>query len=480
MAFANATIKTTNNNAPNTAPLGPVAAVNKPAEQPAKTAAIAKVSAKKTIKQRFSFKNVHRYKLVLSGIIGCIAALTSYSIHNSRYVYELQSYYAVSEYESVDLAAMARNRILTEKDKVILANKYEQAFIDVDIQAVRLELAELDGINYEQWSDVLAKIDNRVTAVKNNRTAAFIKENNLSDLHIEQINAVRASDDFAIPQPNDQQALALKGVTMLKVGKREAMSTAYVDFKVAAELGDWAAQKIADELERLLPPEQIAEVRFQLEDALLAAGITPEPTEEELKAAAEPEPTEEEEEEKELTEEEQAALEQEKLKEAAALAAAKAAEAKERNVQREADVQTLANAIHQRVIDNDYVIPASLQGLETGKELCATTFALCNGAKAIVEELLSGKDSTTYMPAIPVDSLSKDKGYSGYKITVSGQTLTITSLYYENGKYSKTIDMVAPEPEVTPATQESSESSYFRVNKRAIRENFDWYQKRFE
>lgn len=479
MAFANATIKTTGNNTVNTS-------VNKPAEPSLVKAEAGKTPKKVTLstaskpraKGRFSLKNVHRYKLVLSAIIGCVAAFTLFNMHNSRYSYDFKEYYAVSDLKSVDLIAIALKRELTADDKKKLAMQYEQNLLDVDVQTVRQELADLNGINYEQWSEVVVKLNSRTDIIKANKTKEFIKVNRLSALHIEQITAMRTSEEFVSPVPNAQQTEALKGVTMFKAGNRAAISTAYVHFKVASELNYWPAKQIIVELERLLPPEQIAELQYKLKEALLAAGIVPEVNEEELKASA----TNEEEETKEpeeLTEEEKEAAKQEELKAAEAAAVAKKAEETQRNVQRELDVNTLLNAIHQRIIDNNYVIPTSLEGLESGKELCSTAFALCNGAKAIVEELLRD----TFIQAIPVDPLANDKNYSGYKITINNQTLTVTALKYENGKFSKGVTLQEPVEASVSQSQESSESSassYFRVNKRAIRENFEWYQKRFD
>jgi type IV pilus assembly protein PilA len=68
-----------------------------------------------------------------------------------------------------------------------------------------------------------------------------------------------------------------------------------------------------------------------------------------------------------------------------------------RNVQRRADVNTILNAVYQYSVDNDGIIPQTIN--TTATEICATNAVNCTG----VINLSVLTNNETYLTAIPSD-----------------------------------------------------------------------------
>lgn len=371
MAFANANIQPKGTTTPVVQSATPVAGVSASINTTQKStpALLPKKGAKK----------IHTYKIVLTAIISSIAAFSLQSMYNSRFTVELKEYYVSNTYAPVDLDAIARARTLSEADVLQLALEFERRLQDAEVQAVLQELQAMEGVNYEQWPQVKEAIVQKTAQVQLVKTTEFINDKRLSDEHIAQITAARSAEGFVKPELNPIQITAVNGVQEFKKGTRSAMATAYVQFKVDAELGYELATQISTEFERLLPPEQIAGVQRQLEDALLAAGIVPKTVAEDLQAAA-PE-------------------------------------------------EVVAEVPEEVVVEE--VDPLKAVGVAEVVEVVQVPVVV--NPPIVVPEPVA--------EVVPVEPVTEE---------------------------------AVEEP------QSSSSSSYFRVNKRALRENFDWYQKRFE
>jgi prepilin-type N-terminal cleavage/methylation domain-containing protein len=103
-----------------------------------------------------------------------------------------------------------------------------------------------------------------------------------------------------------------------------------------------------------------------------------------------------------------------------------------RNAQRQADVNTILNAIYQYTIDNNGVLPASITTTDT--EICATG-GVCTGY--IDLSVLTA--SETYLTSIPRDPLITAANRTGYNVRKSANGRVI--IYSTEAELSKTISV---------------------------------------
>ncbi len=100
-----------------------------------------------------------------------------------------------------------------------------------------------------------------------------------------------------------------------------------------------------------------------------------------------------------------------------------------RNSERSVDVNTILNGVYQYAIDNDGVLPSSIDG--TATEICKTDEADCTG----LIDLSVLTDGGTYLTAIPTDPQGgTDPAGAGYTImeNTNGR-ITVSAPKAENG-----------------------------------------------
>lgn len=108
-----------------------------------------------------------------------------------------------------------------------------------------------------------------------------------------------------------------------------------------------------------------------------------------------------------------------------------------RNTQRQADVNTILNAVYQYTLDNNGSFPAAVTGTPT--ELCKSTVTPANCTSSSLIDLTAVVSSGKYIVSLPIDPLCPTNCHAngtGYRISRDGTTgrVTVTAINQEQGK----------------------------------------------
>ena len=100
-----------------------------------------------------------------------------------------------------------------------------------------------------------------------------------------------------------------------------------------------------------------------------------------------------------------------------------------RNAQREADVNTILNAVYQYSIDNQGNLPSGIT--TTSTDICATGASSCTGLVDLSVLTANGK----FLVAIPHDPKTGNATDTGYQISVDANNrVTVSAPSAEQGK----------------------------------------------
>lgn len=103
-----------------------------------------------------------------------------------------------------------------------------------------------------------------------------------------------------------------------------------------------------------------------------------------------------------------------------------------RNSQRQADITTILNAVHQYSLDNDEALPADIT--ETATEICAATSTNCNKLVDL-SVVIAGEKYITSIPKDPQCNTICAPNGTGYKISKnSNGRVTVSAPAAEGGR----------------------------------------------
>ena len=99
-------------------------------------------------------KQVHVYKLVLTSIVGSIAAFCFYTVYQSSYNYVFVTYQAGDTLPAVNLDIYALKRTLSNKELQQMALRYKYIPKEALLRAVAMQLPTITKLDTKNWKTV--------------------------------------------------------------------------------------------------------------------------------------------------------------------------------------------------------------------------------------------------------------------------------------------------------------------------------------